>query len=44
MDLSNEKKQEGTAELIFIHGGHTAKVNAISWNPNVLFFINRLLV
>ena len=44
MDLSNEQKQEGPAELIFIHGGHTAKVNAISWNPNVLFFINRLLV
>lgn len=26
---------EGPAELIFVHAGHTAKVNDISWNPNV---------
>ena len=26
--------EEGPAELIFVHGGHTSKVSDISWNPN----------
>lgn len=35
MELPEEQKAEGPAELIFVHAGHTAKVNDISWNPNV---------
>ncbi|KAL7425057.1 Histone acetyltransferase type B subunit 2 [Cryptotrichosporon argae] len=26
--------EDGPPELMFVHGGHTAKVNDISWNPN----------
>lgn len=33
--LPPEQAEEGPAELIFVHAGHTAKVNDISWNPNV---------
>ena len=29
------QEKEGPAELIFVHAGHTAKVNDISWNLDV---------
>ena len=35
MEQSAEEAEDGPAELLFIHGGHTSKVNDISWNPNV---------
>jgi hypothetical protein len=25
---------DGPPELLFVHGGHTAKVSDFSWNPN----------
>ena len=37
MNISDELRKEGPPELIFVHGGHTAKVNDISWSPNVFF-------
>jgi len=33
-EQSAEDEEEGPAELLFIHGGHTDKVNDISWNLN----------
>ena len=30
-----EEAEDGPAELLFIHGGHTSKVNDLAWNPNV---------
>lgn len=29
-----EDAEDGPPELLFIHSGHTARVNDISWNPN----------
>lgn len=29
-----EDAEDGPPELLFIHGGHTAKVSDFSWNPN----------
>ena len=29
-----EDAEDGPAELLFIHGGHTAKISDFSWNPN----------
>ncbi|CBK23593.2 uncharacterized protein [Blastocystis hominis] len=29
-----EEAEDGPAELLFIHGGHTSKVNDLAWNPN----------
>eukprot|EP01025_Chloroclados_australasicus_P012083 TRINITY_DN15501_c1_g1_i4.p1 TRINITY_DN15501_c1_g1~~TRINITY_DN15501_c1_g1_i4.p1 ORF type:complete len:454 (+),score=49.10 TRINITY_DN15501_c1_g1_i4:32-1363(+) len=29
-----EEAEDGPPELIFIHGGHTAKVSDVAWNPN----------
>ena len=29
-----EDEQDGPPELLFIHGGHWAKVNDFSWNKN----------
>ena len=29
------QEKDGPAELIFVHAGHTAKVNDISWNLDV---------
>ena len=26
--------EDGPPELLFIHGGHTAKISDFSWNPN----------
>jgi histone-binding protein RBBP4 len=31
---SEEDKKDGPPELLFVHGGHTAKVSDISWNHN----------
>ena len=43
MEQSAEEAEDGPAELLFIHGGHTSKVNDISWNPNVCLFISRFI-
>jgi WD40 repeat protein len=32
--LSEEDRKDGPPELLFVHGGHTAKVSDISWNHN----------
>eukprot|EP00742_Colponemidia_sp_Colp-10_P003936 GILJ01004196.1.p1 GENE.GILJ01004196.1~~GILJ01004196.1.p1 ORF type:complete len:425 (-),score=69.59 GILJ01004196.1:170-1444(-) len=29
-----EDAEDGPAELLFVHGGHTAKISDFSWNPN----------
>lgn len=29
-----EDAEDGPPELLFMHGGHTSKVNDFSWNPN----------
>uniref|UniRef100_A0A8C3QR95 RB binding protein 7, chromatin remodeling factor n=1 Tax=Cyanoderma ruficeps TaxID=181631 RepID=A0A8C3QR95_9PASS len=29
-----EDAEDGPSELLFIHGGHTAKISDFSWNPN----------
>ena len=29
-----EDAEDGPPELLFLHGGHTSKVNDFSWNPN----------
>lgn len=29
-----EDAEDGPPEMLFLHGGHTAKVNDFSWNPN----------
>ncbi len=29
-----EDAEDGPPELLFVHGGHTARVSDISWNPN----------
>ncbi|CAJ1073842.1 histone-binding protein rbbp4 [Xyrichtys novacula] len=31
---SPEDAEDGPPELLFIHGGHTAKISDFSWNPN----------
>lgn len=31
---SEEDRRDGPPELLFVHGGHTAKVSDISWNHN----------
>ena len=33
--IPKEQEEEGPAELVFVHAGHTAKVNDISWNLDV---------
>lgn len=30
----NRAFQDGPPELLFIHGGHTAKISDFTWNPN----------
>ena len=30
-----EEAEDGPAELLFIHGGHTSRVNDIAWNRHV---------
>jgi histone-binding protein RBBP4 len=34
MEQSPEDAEDGPPELLFIHGGHTSKVNDFSWNIN----------
>ncbi len=29
-----EEAADGPPELLFVHGGHTSKINDIAWNPN----------
>lgn len=31
---TEEEKRDGPPELVFIHGGHTSKIQDISWNLN----------
>ncbi|CAL2030739.1 hypothetical protein CAEBREN_17929 [Caenorhabditis brenneri] len=33
-DQTAEDAEDGPPELLFIHGGHTAKISDFSWNPN----------
>ncbi|KAI4583427.1 hypothetical protein MJG53_008640 [Ovis ammon polii x Ovis aries] len=33
-EQSPEDADDGPPELLFIHGGHTAKISDFSWNPN----------
>jgi histone-binding protein RBBP4 len=33
-EQSSEDIEDGPPELLFIHGGHTAKISDFSWNPN----------
>jgi len=34
MEISDEDKQDGPSEMLFMHGGHTSKITDMSWNPN----------
>ncbi|KAM7534730.1 hypothetical protein Aperf_G00000115908 [Anoplocephala perfoliata] len=34
-DQAPEEAEDGPPELLFIHGGHTAKISDFSWNPNI---------
>ena len=34
MEQSPDDAEDGPPEMLFIHGGHTSKVNDFSWNPN----------
>lgn len=38
-EQSAEDAQDGPPELLFIHGGHTAKASDFSFNPNMEFMI-----
>lgn len=38
-ELPPEEAEEGPPELLFIHGGHTAKVFDFSWNANEDWFL-----
>ncbi len=33
-EQSQEDAEDGPPELLFVHGGHTAKISDFSWNPN----------
>lgn len=33
-DLPERDLQDGPSELMFVHGGHLAKISDFSWNPN----------
>jgi len=33
-EQSAQEAEDGPPELLFIHGGHTAKISDFSWNPN----------
>jgi histone-binding protein RBBP4 len=37
LEQTPEEAAEGAPELIFVHGGHTAKVSDLSWNRNKPF-------
>ncbi|KAG5192291.1 WD40-repeat-containing domain protein [Tribonema minus] len=34
-EQDEEDREDGPPELLFIHGGHTARVEDFSWNPNM---------
>ena len=34
MEMNAEDAKDGKPELLFIHGGHTANVSDVCWNPN----------
>ncbi|ERE73720.1 histone-binding protein RBBP4-like protein [Cricetulus griseus] len=34
-----ENAEDGSPELLFTHGGHTAKISDFCWNPNELWVI-----
>ncbi|KAK2570543.1 Histone-binding protein RBBP7 [Acropora cervicornis] len=38
-EQSSEDAEDGPPELLFIHGGHTAKISDFSWNPNEAWVI-----
>ena len=38
-EQSEREQVEGPPELMFVHGGHQKRVNDISWNPTVRFYI-----
>jgi histone-binding protein RBBP4 len=38
-EQSAEDIEDGPPELLFIHGGHTAKISDFSWNPNEAWII-----
>ena len=33
-EQSSEDAEDGPPELLFVHGGHTAKISDFSWNAN----------
>jgi WD40 repeat protein len=33
-ELTDDEKKDGPPEMMFMHGGHTAKITDMSWNPN----------
>jgi WD40 repeat protein len=38
-ELSEDDLGDGAPELLFVHGGHTAKVSDFSWNPNDPWYV-----
>jgi histone-binding protein RBBP4 len=34
MEQTAKEAEDGPPELLFLHGGHTTKVNDFLWNPN----------
>jgi WD40 repeat protein len=39
LSQSAQDAEDGPPELLFIHGGHTAKISDFSWNPNETWVI-----
>lgn len=33
-EQAEEDSEDGPPELLFVHGGHTAKISEFSWNPD----------
>lgn len=33
-EQSEEDADDGPPELLFVHGGHTAKISELAWNPS----------
>ena len=33
-EQADEDAGDGPPELLFVHGGHTAKISELSWNPS----------
>ena len=34
-----EENEDGVSELLFVHGGHTSKINALDWHPTLPWVI-----